>query len=42
MKERQLVRAWHLDPAGAYFREIILRYGSEEAMDRILNFSNDP
>jgi hypothetical protein len=39
---RQLVRAWHLDPADAYFREIILRYGGEEAVKRISSYSNGP
>jgi len=38
---RRRVRAWHLKPADAYFREIILRYGGEEAMNRILSFWNE-
>jgi hypothetical protein len=38
---RQMVRAWHLDPADPYFREIILRYGGEEAMNRILSYRNE-
>ncbi len=39
---RQMVRAWHLNPGDAYFREIILRYGGEEALNRILSYSNEP
>jgi len=39
---RQLVRACHLNPADEYFREIILRYGGQEAMNRILSYSNAP
>jgi hypothetical protein len=38
---RQMVRACHLNPADEYFREIILRYGGQEAMNRILSFSNE-
>jgi hypothetical protein len=38
---RQMVRAWHLDPADAYFREMILRYGGEDALNRILRYSNE-
>jgi hypothetical protein len=35
---RQIVRAWHLDPADPYFSQLILRYGGEEARRRILTF----
>jgi hypothetical protein len=38
---RQIVRTWHLDPADPYFRELILRHGGQDAMNRILRFSND-
>jgi len=38
---RKMVRAWHLDPADAYFRAIILRYGGEEALNRIVRYSNE-
>ena len=37
----QLVRSCHLDPAEAYFSGIILRYGGQDAMDRILRFWNE-
>lgn len=39
---RQMVRAWHLDPSDPYFREIILRHGGEEAMNRIIRYWNEP
>jgi hypothetical protein len=39
---RQMVRTWHLDPSAAYFHEIIVRYGDEEAMKRILGYWNEP
>lgn len=39
---RQMVRTWHLDPAQPYFRELILRHGGEEAMKRILRYTNEP
>jgi hypothetical protein len=38
---RQMVRAWHLDPTDPYFRKIILRYGGEEALNRILRYRNE-
>jgi hypothetical protein len=38
---RQMVRACHLNPADEYFREIILRYGGPDAMNRILSFSDE-
>jgi hypothetical protein len=38
---RQIVRAWHLDPAEPYFRGLILRYGGEEALNRILRYRNE-
>jgi hypothetical protein len=38
---RQIVRACKLDPAGPYFREIILRFGGEGAMNRIQGFHNE-
>ncbi len=38
---RQMVRACHLNPTDTYFREIILRYGGEEAIDRILRYWNE-
>jgi len=38
---RQVMLACHLNPADAYFREIILRYGGEEAMNRILQYWNE-
>jgi hypothetical protein len=38
---RQMVHTWHLDPADPYFRELILRHGGPDAMDRILRYSNE-
>jgi len=38
---RHLVRAWHLDPDEAYFREIILRHGGDESLERIRRFKNE-
>jgi hypothetical protein len=38
---RQMMRAWHPDPADAYFRELILRYGGQEALNRIQNYRNE-
>lgn len=35
---RQMVRTWRLDPADAYFHEVILRHGGEEAMKRIVGY----
>lgn len=37
---RQLIRICHLDPAEPAFREIILRYGGENALTRIETFRN--
>jgi len=36
---RQIVRICHLDPAEESFREIILRYGDENALQRIESFA---
>jgi len=38
---RQMVRAWHLNPADLYFREVILRHGGEVALARMLAFYNE-
>jgi hypothetical protein len=38
---RQMVLVWNLNPADEYFREIILRYGGEEAMSRILRYRHE-
>ena len=38
---RRLIRACRLDPTDAYFREIILRHGGEEAMNRIRQYWNE-
>jgi hypothetical protein len=38
---RQIVRACRLDPHDAYFHEIILRHGGEEALKRILDYWNE-
>ncbi len=38
---RQIVRICQLDPAAPYFREIILRYGGEEALTRMVRYRNE-
>lgn len=38
---RQIVRAWHLDPSEPYFREVILRQGGAEALNRILQYRDE-
>jgi hypothetical protein len=38
---RQMVRTWHLDPTEPYFRDLILRHGGPDAMNRIHRYLNE-
>jgi hypothetical protein len=37
-----MVRTWHLDPAEPYFRNLILRHGGPDAINRILHYLDEP
>jgi hypothetical protein len=35
-----MIRAWHLDPEAPSFKELILRHGGDDALKRILQFTD--